>query len=559
MNSPKHLQRALAQSWTRYVLLTAYVLVLFAILAPVLLSSVGADDSYWILEKGEAAGGSYWKAFWEPLSHAFDFSGGQARTTALSFAERGVLATFTLQVSTYFSIPPFLVWAAVKIVLLLATIGATVLFLRQLTFRHRDGDVRHLSPASIAFIATTLPLTIALGAKSQNVGTLNGWNFYPTLTYGSFVVLLLVGAMSLRATSLLDRHYRLWAAPVLIVMALLGVIINLSYELMAVAVPLTILIVLLRPRPRDTSWWKRWRPDVTVIGGLVLSYSGLFLWIRWRISQMDCQATDSCYAGTVVKLEPGTLRNNFLGSLPGGNGAFVGEQADLANRSYPGVSAVSIGLALLGVALMLTLWAAWSARRNVRLAQEPTSVPGPANDDARGLLMVLIVSVAIAIGATGITGITARANEMLDTSMLSYRTNIVTWTALSLAAVTIVRLLMISGRRLVGPVALGGLSLVLVVGVALYFPRNVFSAQVNRAGGSVSFIDALQREVTTGDRSDEGDARRCGMLETFLDDRDEVSPRISRAVIGAQKSFQFLHQVPYCSEGLPAVVDRDSN
>lgn len=546
--------RTLSSSWSWYVLLLAYGVVIFVVLAPALFSSVGGDDSYWILEKAPQTGGSYWSAFWTPLSEVFDFS-GQPRTTALAFSERGVLALFTIDVATYFSIPPVIVWAGVKIVLLLGSIGATVVFLRQLTFRDRGGEIRRISRPTIAFVATTLPLTIALGMKTQNVATVNGWNFYPTLAYGPFIAFLLVAALALRSSTLLQRSYRAWAVPVVVLMAFMGLVINLSYELMALTVPLVILVVGLQPRERDVSWWTRWRPALTVVAAFAVSYTAIFAWIRWQISQMACQATDTCYAGTTLEPEARALWHNFLGSLPGQNGGFVTEQAKAAGRAYPQANAISVGLAVLGAILMLALWAAWTSRR--RAATETPAAdadPDDPRNDVRGLLVVLAVSVSIALGSTFITGITARAVELLDTSVLSYRTNVVTWSALSLAIVATVRLLMITGRRVLGPLALGGLAVVLAVGVALYFPRNVMSAQENRAEPAVVFIDSLQREVTLGDTTRAGDTRRCQALTDFLGHREQVSPRISRSATGAQESFEMFHGRPYCSAGLPPVV-----
>ena len=243
----------------------------------------------------------------------------------------------------------------------------------------------------------------------------------------------------------MQRNYRVWAAPVVIVMAFMGLVLNLSYELLALTVPLTVLVIVLQPREGE-SWWQRWRAAVTVLAGLVVTYSALFVWIRWRISEMACQATDTCYAGTVVKLDRQALWNNASWArCPGGPARTSASRPDHAGRAYPQANAVSIGLAVLGAALMLALWATWVARR--RTVNDDTSSTNPrksSDDDTRGLLMVLVVSLSIAAGTTVITGITERAVGMLETSMLSYRTNVVAWTALALAAVTVVRLLMIS-------------------------------------------------------------------------------------------------------------------
>lgn len=44
------LHRVFASSWTWWMLITIYVGITLFVLAPVLLASVGADDSYWLLE-----------------------------------------------------------------------------------------------------------------------------------------------------------------------------------------------------------------------------------------------------------------------------------------------------------------------------------------------------------------------------------------------------------------------------------------------------------------------------------------------------------------------------
>lgn len=553
----RSIDRFLSATWTRRVLLTGYGLVMLAVLSPVIFTSVGADDSYYILEQGPQTGGSYWQAIWEPITHALDFSGVQPRTFVLQLAERNVLGLFTMDVSTYLSIPPFIVWATLKIILLLASIGATVLFLRRLTFRDRDGADRQLSASTIAFIATTLPLTITLGVKAQDVGTLNGWNFYPTLTYGPFVVFLLLATLALTLSSLLQRSFSRWALPAVAIMALLAVIINFSYELMALAVPLIILVVLLQPRPRDDSWWLRWRAAVTVICSLAVPYAALFAYLRLRISEMACQQTNSCYPGAVIKINHHTLWNNFVGALPGSNGAYVTKQADHADLPFPGANGTSLALAVLGAVLMLGLWASWSAgRRAVDTAGSRVADEGSDTNDTRGLLVVLAVSLSLALGGTVITGITARAIELLQTPTIAYRTNILTWASLSLAAVTTIRLLMISRWRFLGTAALIGLSVIIAVGVTLYFPRNVMSAHVQRTGGSVMFVDTLQREVALGDRSKTGDRRRCAILKTYLEGKAPLSPasRTSRTVFGAQDAFEFAYGRPFCSTGLPPQV-----
>ena len=75
--------RLLTSPHVRPLAAAVYVATLLVVLAPVLLSSVGADDRYWLLIKGPQADGSFVSAFWEPVRHAFDFD-NQPRSTALS-------------------------------------------------------------------------------------------------------------------------------------------------------------------------------------------------------------------------------------------------------------------------------------------------------------------------------------------------------------------------------------------------------------------------------------------------------------------------------------------
>jgi hypothetical protein len=541
--------RVLASRLTWVLLIIAYVGVLLIILAPVLLASVGADDSYWVLEKGPDAGGSVWQAFWVPLSHAFAFD--NSRGTALAISDRQVLALVTMKIATTFSIPPMMVWALVKASLLALSIVAVVSFLRQVTFRDARGDVRGLNASSIAFIAIALPLAIAIGAKSQNQGSLNGWNFYPTLTYGTFVGYLLFAALVLKLSTLLQRNFRSWAAPVIIVMVFSAITINLSYELVALMIPISVLVLLLRPRPDETTTWLRWRSAAVILIPLVVTYTTMFVWIRWRMSEMACHATNSCYPGTEVRVEPHTVWNNFLGAFPGNNGAFVGHQATAGARSYPSASALSIGLAVLAAALMWGLWSAWKARQQEHEASDRPTAAVPESNDTRGLWIVLGLSVFIAIGSSVITGITKLAVEALRTPMLAYRNGVATWSALALSGLVCVLLLMRSRWRPAEYAALLALTAVLMGGISLYVPRNIMSAQENRQSIFARFIDEVQREVSLGDTSMSGDARRCKAMSDELVRRKKTPAEgLGRIASAGYKAFKFYHHRPYCSTGI---------
>lgn len=521
------------------------------VLAPVLFASVGGDDRYWLLLKGPQADGSVLTTFWQPLSHAFDFD-NQPRTTALALSERQVLALVTMNIATYLSIPPVIVWAAVKTALVVLLVIATRFFLHQIRFRDSQGRIRGLDRSSIAFISILLPLTIAIGAKAQNINSINGWNFYPTLTYGTFSAYLLFSALVLRLSRTLDRSYRTWVIPVIALMFVSGIAINLSYELLALLLPLTVLVLALQPLDTDArTRWLRWRGRVTVLLALAIPYSALFLWIRWRISQMACQATDTCYTGTVIDLSPRAVLNNFLGAFPGQNADLVSEQADAAGRAFPAASTSSLLIAVLASAAAWGLWASWRARNNARAETET----GQDSRDTRGLLIVMAVTLSIAAGSAVITGITERAGQDLTTPALAYRSGVTTWSAMAVSGLVLVLVLSRTRFRAVSIASGVALTAVLIGSVALYLPRNVLSAQLNRQQPQTQFADTVHREVTLGDTSRSGDRRRCTALEKEL--KRQGSPKAGtgfrHTLQGAYLAFEYYHHHPYCSQNVGKV------
>ncbi|VXC35627.1 hypothetical protein [Aeromicrobium sp. 9AM] len=544
-------RQALASRAAWPILITLYVLVVLFLLAPVLLAPIGGDDGYWVLDTGPLTHGSLWQAFWQPLSVAFDFD-FQPRTTALAFSERRILALLTMKTSIYFSIPPFIVWAAVKLALMGLSLAAVLVFLRALRFRDSSGAVRGLQRDTIAFVMIALPLTIAIGAKSQNVRSLNGWNFYPTLAYGPFAFYLLFAAFVLGMSRRLERNYRRWLVPALLSMTLMGVVVNLSYELLALSIPLNVMLLATAPRPAEGSLWQRWRAPFTVGATLALTYTTMFVWIRWQISQMACHASNTCYVGTVIEVRPRTLLNNLLGSLPGGTGDFVRERAELRELPYPGVTPLSVLLPIVATALMFALWAAWKAR------QDPDAGVAKPGGDHRGTLLVVAVGIVIALGSAVVTGINANAVQQLDTPMLSYRSNVVTWSALAMAGLAVVRLLVTRAWAPLRVGALAALTALIVVSIAVNQPRNVFSANDDRIGTRSAFTDSLHREVAVADPSRAGDARRCTIITTLLKRLDVVDPRTQRTINGAYAAYEFYHHEPFCSTGAgdPAPVDQ---
>jgi hypothetical protein len=544
------LSRLLASRWAWGILLVLYIGAVVTVLAPVVFSSIGADDGYWVLESAPSVHGSLWQAFWSPLAHAFDFT-GQPRTTALATSDRRLLATATMNLATRFSIPPATIWAVVKLALVALGIVAVVVFLRSLRFRDRAGVVRRFQPATIAFVAIALPLTVALGAKAQSTYSLNGWLYYPTLSYGPIVVYLLLAAGVLLASRLLQRNYRVWVVPVVVIFALVALIINLSYELLALGIPVAAFVLLLEPLPEGRTLLRRWRAKLTVLIALVGVYSVIFVVIRWRVSQMACYANDTCYPGTVVELKTHTLLDNFIGAFPGSNGVFTVRQASDLGVPVHGVGLTEVAVAVIGVVALLLLWLSWNARR--RIAARTAQDAGPAQPraaDLRGLVIVAVLAVLIAVGISLITGITENAVNQVLTPILPYRTGVVTWSAIALAIVICGRMLLILPWRSVRYGALAVFAIVLVVGISFSLPRNEVSAAANRVAPVQHAVDELQWEVALGDQSTAGDTRRCAAMNDFIVANPVLNSRAKRTIAGAYSAYQFYWHKPFCSTGL---------
>jgi hypothetical protein len=541
----------LGSAWGMAALVAAYATILLVVLAPVLFVSVGGDDSYWLLLQASNTHGSLLEAVWQPLSHAFDFSGAQARTTPLQTSERQAIAVATMWLAKLFAIPPAVVWGVFKLGLLVLCLGAVFLFLRHVTFRRRSGQLGGLSAATIAFIVVSLPLVIALGAKAQSAYTLNGWLYYPSLSYGPAVVYLLVSTLALKASALLHRNYRAWSAPLVIVLVLVAVALNLSYELLALAIPLAAVLVILQPLPPGATWWLRWRGKATVLIALVGGYVALFLYIRLRLNALACHATNTCYAGSVVEINPKTLLYNFIGALPGSNGGFVAGQARALGVSAPSVDLADVAIAVLGALALLGLLASWRIRVRRRAgsdnaAESLAAAPG----EWRGLLIVLGSAILIAVGSAVITGITANAVEQVRTPMLSYRNGVVTWIAVALAAVTGVRLLIaLLPGRLLGGAVLTIFLLVIVAGISTSLPRNELSARADRLAPLTQAIDRFQWELVLGDPSQAGDDRRCAAIANYESVSRESEARVSRTFSSAYAGYRFYYHRPYCSTG----------
>jgi hypothetical protein len=538
--------RLLASRRSFSILCLAYGLMIAVIMMPVLAASIGADDTYWTLNSLEATEGSALNALGLYLGEiiAPDTDSSHPRTVALALAARRALAVLVLQTSVAFSIPVAIPWALAKIVLLLVTLAAVAALLCQIRFRAADGEVRGLSRDSIVFVLLVLPLAIALGIKAQGVGGLNGWVEYPVLTYSALPTILATAALSLWLIRKLERDYRAWVWPAVGMLALVAVVLNYSYEFVAIAIPVSVLAVLLHPRREHGRTWRRWRPHLTVALVLAGAFSLLFVVNRWRLTTFDCVQDGSCYSGSSVALDARTLLFGFVGALPSSATETIMDVVEATGRTLPTPFTVAgLVTGLLAVLLLVAAWRAWCTSERT---SGPAAHPPERGSDDRGLGTAALLAFCSAIGVSVVSSITRRAIDWLDAPELSYRSGPAVWAGIALAGVLGLRWLLMRRRRALRRVVALGAGGVAVLAVGHLLPLNSVVAQAERAIPRTQAADAIHWDVVLGDLTAAGEARRCEHAARWTRVVGS-STYYHRTIRGAESAFQFLYGMPYCA------------
>jgi hypothetical protein len=493
-----------------------------------------------------------------------DTSSSHPRTVALALAARRALAVMVLQTSIAFSIPVAVPWAVAKALLLLLTLAAVAALTRQVRFRDADGRIRGIRRDSTVFVLLVLPLAMALGIKAQGIGGLNGWAEYPVLTYSALPMILATAALSLWLLRRLEANYRTWVWPAVGITALLAFVLNYSYEFVMVAIPVTVLAILLHPRQGAGSTWQRWRPHLTVGGLLAGGFSVLFVINRGRLSTFDCVQDGTCYSGSAVAIDARALLYGFVGALPSSTTGTITDVVESTGRSLPPFLTVAgVAIGLLAVLLLLATWHAWRLRASL------SARPGMDGDravlasggrerltDQRGLGIVALLALSAAIGVSVVSSITPRAIEWLATPELPYRSGPAVWTGIALAGVIGLRWLLARWstqvRFVIGVAA--GIAAVAAVGHLL--PLNSVVAQAERAAPRTQAADAIHWDVVLGDLTAEGEAGRCEHAARWTDVVG-AADYYNRTIRGANSAFEFLYGRPFCSgdAGRPESTD----
>ncbi len=543
------LHRVIAGRLAFGALCFAYGSIVLVIMAPALLSSVGGDDTYFILMSINAGGAGPFDALLMNLPELFvqDTSGEQPRTVPLAITARRLVAIIALWLGVTFDVPLAAMWAVSKVIFLLLTLLSVAVLLRQVRFRGADGDIRGLSRSSMAFVLLVLPLVTALGIKAQIVGGINGWIFYPVLTLTTIPTIFFTAALCLWLLRKLEVDFRRWVLPSVIVLAMVAFILNYSYEFVAVAIPVSALAILLNPRPVVDDRWQRWRPTVAVAGALVGTFTVIFLINRWRLSQWPCIQDGSCYGGSLLEVNPISLARGLVAALPSSVTSTIETSMEVTGRSLPPFfTPFGVLVGVLALVLLAATWAAFRAREEriaPRLAAKEWLRTGPGRDD-RGLVTVLAISAVTALGVSVVSGITSRAVAQVTTEM-SYRSGPAVWTDIALVVVTLLWMLLRRLSEVGSRVVAVAASTLAVIAIAHLLPLNLAVAQAERASPRTQSIDAIHWDVVLGDLTERGAETRCANAEYYTS-LVGAGAYFSRTVRHANIAFEYFYGIPHC-------------
>lgn len=529
------------------VLLAALVLGagLLVMFWPVLTNPIVADDRYWYPDAAGLTDGSYVGVVTYHLADLDRTATNFGRITVLAFIARSLTMLLVMDLAVWSGTPLVVGQALLKIVLLALIVATVVGFLRVLRHRGPDGSLLRLSWRTVATVA--LLATVLTGAGAQAHGQFrNGWTSYAVLTWGAVLVMIGTVGLMLWLTRLVARRGNTAKVLAVTTAVLVGLFLNVSYELYYVAVPLVLVALLQQPvlgtdvdpRGRQSREAKLW-----VGGAFLASFTVVFLGIRALIASL-C-ADRSCYEGSQLDLGPRTLvtaTRNLLTAVPGGARTEV--RADLQEQGladqFPGwVTPGSVLLAVLIAVALVVL---------VRVTGSWDDEPQQRRAEARLLLLAAVLPGAAAVGTALTMGLSSLSHEIVVSVGSPYRSTMVTWTMIALTLAMVATALQTARPRRPAPMLVAAALVVVLCShtLALNYP----ALRASHVDPDNQVVAAVHREIVLGDPSQQADERRCRTVQEL---RSTIVSQFSRDRIlaAAESAFRHYHGGPYCSETPP--------
>lgn len=513
---------------------------------PWLTAPLGADERYQYLAV-PAYTDSSWTGVVERIWREIPQRADTGRITPIGYLMQHLSFLAVFKASTATGTSVVVGHALVKLAMVGLAVAAFWWFLRSVRVRGTELASRHAG-----VLAGLFAVLLLVGGQTQVLDR-SSWTAYPVLTTGAIAVAFGTVALCLRLADRLTRSTR-WLLAVVPVLLALAVFLNLSYELYYVAVPLTVLVLLVHTppaRPGGASWLQR-HSRLVVGGGLAVLFGIGLVWVRRTVAAI-CAAPDAeCYVGTEASLGGETVVvawRNLLGAVPLFAGGPVGE---FRVERTPWIGAPSVfggygwlAAVLVVVGLVLLL----------RVGQRGATVGGGSDDVGEGdlarslrpvLTVVALTGLALAGGSAVIMALSAQAPEIVTQLGIPYRSTTVTWAGLCVAGLGLVALLATGRgpRQAVTLPVLAVSAVVLVIGIAVW-PIMAQAVRSVQSSPGTATVSAIHRAVLTPVFSERGDAQRCQLLDDL--GRTVPGGTAGRLEAGALGAFEDLWDEPFCA------------
>ncbi|HEV7825878.1 MAG TPA: hypothetical protein VGP02_13330 [Mycobacteriales bacterium] len=516
-----------------------FAVAILLVLAPVLFAPVNADERFQYFVAEVKSHGSFLQLFaWS--WHDIPANAAQGRITPLGFLAQRIAYFLGLNSSVTFGVPLVVAHAAIRLTLLCVVLWAVRSLLVRVRARGPEGAAVGLAPERVRVVLATTALVFALGATVQDQFS-NGLVTYPVLTYTALALMIGFPAILL---GLLRRLATSWSVPLAVaafaVAALLGAVLNISYELYYVAFPTMVAALVLQYVQGGAR-----RAKALLLGGVVLGFGVMFAWTR-SILAAAC-AHSACYAGVQPQLDGGAVRTavlNIVNATPvaGWGAARRDLTANGLGDLYPDWHGNELSVVVLVAA------AAWAVLVLAAFRRWSPAVPG----EARAVVKAMVVVAGAGIGSAVVMAVSAQAQVRIGGLGVPYRNTFATWGSLALGAVLVavfVALLLRGRRRALAPFAVVA---ALAVGIGVFqFPLNAAVTRAHEVAPGVSLPRRVADEVTYGERGAAADARRCALVAEARTARIGRTAQ-RRLMPAAAQSFQRLHGFPFCRAGLTA-------
>jgi hypothetical protein len=520
---------------------------------PVLVAPLAADQRYmYALAAGQTSG--HWSRMvtipWDQIPDRLV----QGRFAPLAFVVEWISYTGVTELSITSSTSLVTMQALQKVVLLVLALLAVLAFAASLRGRTDDGGLRGLGRRRLLLVAAGTCLAGAAGVQAQ-LQSPNGWVTYAVLTYGAvivdFAVIALVLWLARRRVAAPSR--RLTAATV-IVLALVAIGLNSSYELYDVVVPVALLALALQP-VAPASAARQGRSAKLFVGGVFVALFGVCL-VAVRVAVSLACPPEGCYAGTTPALGSGvfsTWMYNVGSSLP-----LTGRDDVLAAVRAAGSgttpTAFGSGLAVLVVVagaglVVLRLLLGGGRLGGGRLGAAGDRVRRTAGARAAGTAALhgALVCASLAVASAGVMSISAQAQSVITTFGHPYRHTPVTWIALAVGVVLVVVAVDALRSPRVGLAAWTALAVLATAVGAAVLPYNLAATRAANTDPGTLAVSRVYDELVLGDTDlKQGVERRCDDVRAAKKALNGRGPAVTLMLRGVYDEYRYRYGKAYC-------------